>query len=429
MAQLDKKVERFSKQHDEDRLILRRIASVLDRSGTGGHSGGDDDDIEELALPSVGPSAPGDWKEWTSCPLCFHAASTPVSEYNRFLLADAAPDETSKIYNYSLCHGCGSVYAARRPVGRRFRELLTGFHENLGRVGTPSAWLNPGKLTADDRQSIHDRVRHGWLVSEHAQVPDNQWLRGAFRDRLAVSQHVELIGALLTLDRPRVLEIRPRTGAISDSLRRLYAAQAFTLPIFESQQEIVRGLYGIPADALVDFEQFQIPYQGPFDLVVSNHMLTHALAPADFLDTISQALAPGGHLYLYNEMDEAEYLSSPATMFRTLNPFHMQVFTAAALERALSLRGFDVVFLGHSDAIHMVCLARKATPKPAAMPEAERKRRLKKYREARDLSILALPEPRRAPFASEWQNVVERAVVSGLVTIDERGRVQFRRDG
>src|SRR5262249_21978330 len=107
-AQLDKKVERFTKQHDEDRLILRRIASLLDQPGNGANGAHDEDDIEELALPSVGPSAPEDWKEWSSCPVCFHAASTPVSEYNRFLLADVAPDENSKIYNYSLCHGCGT---------------------------------------------------------------------------------------------------------------------------------------------------------------------------------------------------------------------------------------------------------------------------------------------------------------------------------
>ena len=262
-------------------------------------------------------------------------------------------------------------------------------------------------------------------MSEHQGVPDGDWLPGAFKDRLVVAQHVEVLGSLLKLQRPRVLEIRSRTGAILDALRRQYGAEVYALPIFESQQEVVRGLYGIPADALIDFERFEIPYDGPFDLIVSNHMLTHTVRPGDFLDRVGAALAPGGHLYLYNEMDEIECLSDTKSMFGVLNPFHMQILSSASLSRALAARGFEVVFLGHTDRIHLMCLARKTRPTPAAMPEPERKRRLRQYAAARDVSILGLPEQRRAPFAAEWNQIVERAVMSGIVTLDERGRVQF----
>ena len=45
---------------------------------------------------------------------------------------------------------------------------------------------------------------------------------------------------------------------------------------------------------------------------------------------------------------------------------------------------------------------------------------------ASDVSILGLPDDRRQVFASEWDEIVERAVLSGVVTLDERGRLKFR---
>ena len=422
LARLDKRLDLLTRLHRDDRLVLRRLVRQLDEAGQSV-----DQTAPAAVAPAIAPSRPDEWRHLQACPLCGHDEATVVCEYNRFLLADTAPDEASKIYNYSMCHGCGVVYAARRPAGARYRQLLTGFHENLGRVGTTSPWLNPAPLTDADRDQIRNRARSGALVSEHANVSDRDWIPGAFRDRLVVAQHVELIGSLLELDKPRVLEIRSRTGAMLDAFRRRYGASVYALPIFESQQELVRSLYGIPADALVDFEQFRIPYEGPFDLIVSNHMLTHSLAPGAFLDTVSAALAPGGHLYLYNEMDEGEYLGSSRSMFQAMNPFHMQLFNTATLQRALAARGFETVFVGHGDRIHLMCLARKAAPVATAMPDRERKRRLREYATARDVSILGVPRHRRAPFAGEWDQVVERSVLSGVATLDEQGRPQLSR--
>lgn len=425
LSQLDKKVDRLASRNEDDGEILRRVAFLLERQ----QADHDDESVEPdpLTAPAVPPSSPDEWRELSACPICGEREATLVCEYNRFLLADTAPDESSRIYNYLLCHGCGVVYAARRPIARRYRALLTGFHENLGRVGTPSAWLNPAPLTQAQREDLRRRTRLGALVSEHARIPRKQWLPGAFRDRLVVAQHVELLGSLLTLQRARVLEIRSRTGAILDALRRLHGASVYAIPMFESHQEIVRGLYGIPADALVDFERFRTPYDGPFDLVISNHMLTHAVQPEDFLDTVSGALAPGGHVYFYNEMDEAEILALDQSMFQLMNAFHMQIFCPTSLVRALAARGFEVVFLSHTDPVHMVCLARKASPVREPMPASERNRRVGMYRTARDLAILSLPEERRQMFAAEWHQAVERAEEAGLVRIDERGRVRRKK--
>jgi hypothetical protein len=125
-------------------------------------------------------------------------------------------------------------------------------------------------------------------------------------------------------------------------------------------------------------------------------------------------------------MDESEYLGETRSMFNAFNPFHMQIFSPMSLTRALAARGFEVVFLGHSDRIHLMCLARKTTRARPAMPKGELKKRGRQYSAARDLSILALPEKRRELFSAEWDQVVERAVLSGMATVDERGRIQFK---
>jgi SAM-dependent methyltransferase len=77
-------------------------------------------------------------------------------------------------------------------------------------------------------------------------------------------------------------------------------------------------LYGFATSPLVDFDRFTIPYEQPFDLIVANHMLTHAIRPREFLADVRRHLRPGGHLYPYNEPDDAEYLADGGSMFNTM---------------------------------------------------------------------------------------------------------------
>ena len=151
-----------------------------------------------------------------------------------------------------------------------------------------------------------------------------------------------------------MLEIRPRFGAIGAALRRLYGGETFALPLFDAQRVLVREAYGTCAEHLLDYDAFAIPYAGCFDLVVANHLLTHAVRPKETLATIRQRLSPGGHLYLYNEPDEADFLETGKSIFNTLNAFHLQTFDGAALARALQSAGFEPVYIGHH---HDNCVA------------------------------------------------------------------------
>jgi SAM-dependent methyltransferase len=177
---------------------------------------------------------------------------------------------------------------------------------------------------------------------------------------------------------------------------------------------------------MVDYDNFTIPYTGDFDLVIANHMFTHAVRPHDFLSTVRERLRPGGHLYLYNEPDERSYLEDGKSIFRSLNPFHLQAFDLASLVRALRATGFDVPFV-RREGKSFVALAsrREASPEWTPITDTERDRRVSQYRLARDLAILRLPQHVRGRFASEWDAVVERAVAAGRIDVDDQGHFRI----
>ncbi|HVR74485.1 MAG TPA: methyltransferase domain-containing protein [Planctomycetota bacterium] len=357
------------------------------------------------------------------CPVCRSTERTPVCEYNRFILLEAGATADMARYDYALCHECGLVYATRRPTGDAYRELLANFNESLGRNGTSSIALNPYPLTDEDRRDIEHRVSAGVFVSEETNLGKRDWLPALEDDKIAQAPHVELIASLLPVKGMRVLEVRSRTGAIMDSLRRWFGASVQTMAIFESQQEIIRKAYGIPSDSLIDFEEFSIPYEGKFDLIVSNHMFTHSLKPDAYFAELQSKLVPGGFIYLYNEPDDLIPFPRRKSLFGTMNPFHVQAFNGSVLARGLRRYGFEPMHLTHVND-SLVCAARmdaRAAYKP--MRAAEREARLTHYRLWRDCSILALPKSARGRFKAEWSMVESRAVEAGVAERDLLGRI------
>ncbi len=360
------------------------------------------------------------------CPACGTADRTLVCEYNRLILLDTDVDEALKRYEYCLCHGCGITYASRRPAGETFRGLFEKFDDNLGRTArnqSRSVLLSPGALSEADRAGLSARIAGGAFVSDHLARRTGDYLPQLQSDRLASSIHVEILGSHLDLRQPRVLEIRPRFGSILAALKRLYGAEIFGLPMTEAQQFVMQQAYGVTASALIDFENFTIPYAGRFDLIIANHMLTHSLWPGRFLAEVRQRLAPGGHLYLYNEPDDAEFLAGNASMINTLNPFHVQTFDGGSLTRALAACGFEPVFVSRHHG-HVLYLGRStATPPPCAIPPVELSARRDRYQMARDLAVLRLPESERWRYRDEWEAIVGRAVAAGVAGFDDQARL------
>jgi len=438
------RIERLEKRMDaalaKGQAEARLLAARLDANG-GGRAKPARRLGTKISPPSTSASAdpspphpataPADVVELTSCSACGHPEWTAVCEYNRFLLSGTAPDEAAARADYALCHRCGVVFARRRPVGARFRSLLEQFEETIGRTvsdGHGPKLLGSRRLTESDAAQLKARAAHSVFVSEVPRVRDRQHLPQLLRDRLAAAAHVETIGSLLALQSPRVLEVRPRFGAIGGSLRRLYGGETAALPLFEVQQLLVREVYGTRADHLLDYDHFTIPYDGCFDLVVANHLLTHAVRPAEALAVIREKLQPGGHLYLYNEPDEADFLDTGKSIFNTLNAFHLQTFDAPSLARTLQAAGFDPIFVGHHQG-NCVALARVASGPWESLSGKDRSKRLARYALARDRGILMLPEPLRARFGGEWDGLVERAFAAKLVDFDGDGQLRLVKQG
>jgi SAM-dependent methyltransferase len=439
------KIERLEKRMDaalakgqaEARLLASRVEGQTGstRSGLRRRLGGRiPQHAHELETPSetqTGEAIPADRIiELTACSACGHNTFTPVCEYNRFFLSETAPDAAAMRADYALCHRCGVAFARRRPVGERFRFLVEHFEETIGRVPADESrgtkLLGSRRLTVEESEQLRTRAAQPMFVSEVPRPKHRQHLPQLLRDRLAVAAHVEILGSLVKLDAPRVLEIRPRFGAIGGALRRLYGGETFALPLFEAQQVLVREVYGTCAEHLLDYDAFSIPYSGCFDLIVANHLLTHAVHPREALATIRQRLAPGGHLYLYNEPDEGDFLDSGKSIFNTLNAFHLQTFDGASLARALQSAGFEPVYIGHHHD-NCIALARVAADTAVWDPISKKAlaRRLAKYAQARDLGILSLPDRLKGLFASEWEAVVQRAFAARTIDFDGDGNLRI----
>jgi len=198
----------------------------------------------------------------------------------------------------------------------------------------------------------------------------------------------------------------------------------YAMPIWESQQFLLKEVYGIDSRGLIDFDEFEIPYDGTFDLIVSQHMLTHIVRPERFFEAVLRHLSPNGYLYLYNEPDDAEFLQAGQSMLAHLNPLHMQTFDQRSLARWLGARGLEVVFLKRRNLNHM-CLARRSDAGWTPMTEQERTSRIRAYRRARDRAVIGLPPEYRGRFAEEWSDVVARGVAEGLAEFDADGKLKL----
>ena len=390
---------------------------------------------EPLTWGAIGDAPPDpegrEWRALEACPTCGARERTVVNPWNKFLLLDKAPDADSARYDYSVCHACGVLYAARRPVGRRYRLLGEHFGEvTAPRGGTAEITnrvLNPYPLSDADKDELRRLAAKGVFVSDHRGLRSSEFLAPMLRDRMENSTHTDIIGALIAPRGARVLEVRSRAGTILDGLRRAWGADVYAMPIWESQQFLLREMYGITTSELIDFEHFTIPFEGPFDLIITNHMFTHVLEPRVFFGELRRQLKPGGHIYLHNEPDDVEFLAGKQSMIATLNPLHLQAFDQPSIVRGLAANGFETVFLKRRNLAHMV-LARMTPQTPGSfqpMGDGERRARVDAYQRAFDRAVLAMDESRRARVAADWRAVLERAVASGVAEYDAHGTVRL----
>jgi SAM-dependent methyltransferase len=117
--------------------------------------------------------------------------------------------------------------------------------------------------------------------------------------------------------------------------------EVYGLEYFEHPARHARQLVGEDRVAIIDVPEPVQPFDVKrFDVILSNHFLTHAHNPSKLLRYYHSLLSDDGKLLIYNEQDHDLSLKSMTAYARGINFFHNQLFTADTLSRFLLAHGF-----------------------------------------------------------------------------------------
>lgn len=357
-----------------------------------------------------------------SCPGCGTPDRTIVMEYNGLVLLDYMRTSDLCRYDYALCHGCGLVYASRRPEGEEFHFLLEHFDEFLGRTQRQA-----GAISDDEKAELRRRLRRGWLVSEENEPPATEWMPEVLQKRILSTYHVNLIAMLTSLEGARVLELRSTTGFMLDMCKKyLGASEVYAMPMTPRHQLIIQELTDVPT-ALVDFDTLDVPFEGHFDLILARHMFTHMLYPDRLWTLFRERLRPGGRVYLFLENDDSTMFGRAKNLFGEMKCFHFQNFDLSVLARVLRYNQFEPEFIRRpfgAKSSQLVCMARydpavRATP---ITPES-RSARAAMYEKWRTCSVATAPDSVKTLYASEWEAMAGKAIAEGYASRDKTGKL------
>lgn len=97
-----------------------------------------------------------------------------------------------------------------------------------------------------------------------------------------------------------------------------------------------------------------------FDLIICNHIFTHAFDPIADLQLLYEALKPSGVLYVYGEIDHFLRFQpkGPYYQWVALNNFHKQLFSPESLEVFMNKGGFSIEAMHHRK-FYMQLIARR----------------------------------------------------------------------
>jgi Methyltransferase domain len=226
-----------------------------------------------------------------------------------------------------------------------------------------------------------------------------------------ITPHVPLQGA-------KVLHVRAKASTLADIMKRtLGAAQVDLITLFPPHTYLAQKNDGIRAQACLDYENFQIPYDERYNLIVENHIFIHMLDPDRTFDTFRSHLEPGGAIFLHKELDDEHLFNKGKNLFAELRPFHYHQFDKPTLERVVRRYGFEPAFLSNKDEdvelIGVIRLQHEPTACPRIAPDALQAR-LEMYARWRDESILSLPKKHcHALFGAELGRVWDRVKARG----------------
>jgi 2-polyprenyl-3-methyl-5-hydroxy-6-metoxy-1,4-benzoquinol methylase len=167
----------------------------------------------------------------------------------------------------------------------------------------------------------------------------------AFCDRLVGTlEEAGLIRAEMS-----VLNIRCEFGAHLARLRDKHGVkELYGLDHFATNLRHAREVLGLENLDSLDPYLTELPFGSKkFDLILANHLLTHALDPMGLMAILRARVAPGGAVVFYNEIDHIAIMDLPKTFRRGVVSYHKQLLTRTSLENMCRLAGFRTAWLDY----------------------------------------------------------------------------------
>jgi SAM-dependent methyltransferase len=284
--------------------------------------------------------------ELDKCPCCFAAKPEFLFDAND-LSAHVFVDRRLKRGRYSLCLACGTIFAAVRPrpeAADTYYELFPELEEKTHNIYPPPTRNSKGKIAR-----ANEILR---LIEE----------KGLLKPDMSV------------------LHIRSDVGALLKALRnRLPRATLHGLDYFENNVRYLRE-EGFEVSRL-SAAAIAVPAGARYDLILANHVFTHALEPRADLARLRSALKPGGHILFYSEVDHSVLFDPASALFSRIDVinYHKQLFVPETFEALLRNAGFDCQFLGRQRFLMTYLAAPSAdiVPAPQVAPKfLERERQM-----------------------------------------------------
>jgi hypothetical protein len=285
--------------------------------------------------------------ELDRCPCCFSPEVEFLFDAND-LSTRMFVDRRLKRGRYSLCRHCGTVFSARRPLP----EVVTDYYN-----------LFP-ELENKDHQTYPPVSRNS---------------KGKVATATDILRQLEE-RQLLKPD-ATILHIRCDAGALLTRLRdRLPNATLHGLDYFEANLRYVTE-QGFAEVARQNPAAIELPFGTSYDLIIANHLFTHALDPRGDMARLWDALKPGASILIYNEVDHQLLLDPASDLYTRLDVinYHKQLFVPETFESFLRNAGFAFESLGHRRFSfgYFVTPADDVAPAPAVSPAfLARQRRL-----------------------------------------------------
>jgi Methyltransferase domain len=357
-----------------------------------------------------------------ACPVCDGTERTIVCEYNRLIFLDSEWQSDLARYDYALCHGCGLVHPTRRPDRQEYEYLYAHFNEFLLREGRPNAFnvpdLSPQLKQDIDREFVH------WETLETRKDKGSSIRRRLSRDLAAARANLALITPHVSLAGAKVLHLRAKSATFADYVKQRHgAAQVDVVTLFPAHQYLAEKSPGHRVITSLDYQDFHIPFDEKYDLILEQHVLVHMLDPTQTFAVFRRHLNEGGAIFLKGELSDEALWRKGKNLMSELRPFHFNHFDQATLARMLHRYGFELVAIEGTKGAEFLGLVRLAGPERPSprISGVELEARLAMYRAWRDESILSLPRARAAAlFGTELPAIRERVSGAGRLKLDER---------